>query len=248
MVADCGVRASWVSFLRGTAAESEKTMSGKNMSSDLSVRPRISGKRFCQALAVAAPILAASTSAQAGRIGIHVEGSTWGIWITINTSAQNWSNVNADGSAGDLAFSLPGVDPAMGLLFPVPGQPDITGADSNMAMGDLSISGLGSSQLALPSLHAWITGSSGWGVHGWLGFALALAFEGTNPDGTLNYGLHGVSIPLDFDVTPVGGGPSMPVQQIATDISWTSDARIPTPGAFALIGVGALTTLRRRRS
>lgn len=247
MVADCGVRASWDSFLRGTAAESEKTMSGKNMSSKVSVCPRISGKRFCQALAVAAPILVASTSAQAA-VSIHVTGTTWGVWITIGAAAQNWANVNADGTAGDLAYSLPGVDPVMGLLFPVPGQPDITGADSNMAMGDLSISGLGSSQLSLPSLHAWITGSSGWGVHGWLGFPLALAFEGTNLDGTLNYGLHGVSIPLDFDVTPVGGGPSMPVQQIATDISWTSEARIPTPGAFALIGVGALTTLRRRRS
>ncbi len=224
-------------------------MSGKNMSSGLSVRTHCSAKRLCQALALAAPVLAATTAADAAAIGIHITGSSWGIWITINTASQNWSNVNAAGSAGDLAFSLPGVDPVMGLNFPVPGAAPITGADSNMAMGGVSVDGLGGDPLATTRWSIWITGSSGWGIHLInLPSLLALPFGGQTPDGQLSYGLHGVSIPMDFDVIPVGGGPAMPVQQVANDIEWTSDASIPTPGAFALIGVGALATVRRRRS
>ncbi len=210
-----------------------------------------SAKRLCQALALAAPALAATASADAKEIFLHLKTERLSLWLFIPTLLQGWSNVNQGGTAGDLAFTLPALDPAMGMSFLLPDGTTLSGADSNMAMGGLSVDNLGGDPMATASWSLWITGSVGglgWGIH-LINFPalLALPFGGANPDGQLNYALHGASIPMLFNVTR-DGQPDMPVQEFASDIEWTSDARIPTPGAFALIGVGALATLRRRRS
>jgi hypothetical protein len=206
------------------------------------------------AAAIAAPMIAAS-SAEA-KIGIHIEGSGWGVWITIGKNNQSWSNVSPAGSAGHLDFNQPGPFAPMDFMFSpgTAGNPPLTGSTTDNMMGgydlDLGAAPGGPGSVASARFGGiWVTGS-GWGVHVIWGAQLqsplfSLPYVGTEPDGTEHYAADSF-FDVFFDVVNPSGGHTQEVRQ-GTHVEIFADRPLPAPGAAALLGMGGLLAARRRR-
>lgn len=214
----------------------------------------MSAKKLLIAAAVAAPMIAAS-SAEA-KIGIHITGSSWGVWITIGKNHQSWSNVSPAGNAGHLDFNQPGPFAPMDFMFSpgTAGNPPLSGTDVSNMMGgydmDLGPAPAGPGSTAFARFGGiWVTGS-GWGVHViWnaqqQSQLFALPYVGTEPDGTEHYAADSF-FDVFFDVVSPTG---QHTQELRTGnrVEIFADRPLPAPGAAALLGMGGLLAARRRR-
>lgn len=201
-------------------------------------------KSITTAAVVAGFALAAQSASAA--LKIHIEGLSWGVWITIGNPL--YSNLNAQGTAGTASYNEPGLDPNMGFLFPLNNGLVATGAEVTNAMGHHDFSGLGGQDLSLASWGVWITWRD-YGIHitGGSNFLASLPLQGVTPDGQFRYENNNLAIPITAEVV----NPDQSVDQYALDVTrmaWTSDPRVPAPGAAAAFGAfGALVGARRRR-
>lgn len=186
----------------------------------------------------------AVAGAASAAVSIHVTGPDWGVWVTI--AFPVWSNVGPGATSGTMSYNEPGLDPAMGFLFPLNNGTTLTGADVTMAMGSHNVAGLGSGTLDMASWGLWIT-TPDFGLHIVLNssFAAALALQEILPDGQYHYSNQSLNNQVLFEVTNPNGTTDV-YQKTVTGMEWTSDPVIPAPASAALLTGAWLMAVRRR--
>ena len=201
--------------------------------------------------ALAAPLaVGAAASSASAEAFLHVKAGGFGLWIFIPYASA--SNVSAGGDAGHISAatsSLSGMDMFMADLPPFQGMPTtpMVAADVNMLMasGDLG-PGFGTPVSASANWGVWITGKS-WGIH-IIWNSADLLRTGVLSDGTQAYSnAPGTLIPASVEyIDPSGASTfsNQPIEQFEIGLP----APLPAPGAAAMLGLGGLVALRRRRA
>ncbi|MFN0012445.1 MAG: hypothetical protein ACKVS8_12470 [Phycisphaerales bacterium] len=209
-----------------------------------------SAKGLLLAAAVASVALGTAASSASAAISVHVTTSKLSFWITIEL--PHLSNVSPTGNEGHvtvLKSSLSGMDMLMADLPAFQGMPTtpMVASDVDMFMGSGDIGpDFGGPVAASANWGIWVTGKQ-WGVH-IIWNSADLFRTGMQPDGTLNYStMPGAFIPAQVEYIDPSGASSFEVQNIE-QFEFHSPAPLPAPGAAAMLGLGGLVAMRRRRA
>lgn len=210
--------------------------------------------RFCArpalAVVLAAAGLGAFSAAADAAVSIHVKTSKLSLWITI--PFPDLSSVSPTGNEGHvtvLKSSLSGMDMLMADLPAFQGMPTtpMQASDVDMFMGSGDIGpDFGGPVSASRNWGIWVTGKN-WGVH-IIWNSADLFRGGMLADGTLLYSTQpGALIPAQVEYVDPSGASSFEVQNIE-QFEFNSPAPLPAPGAAAMLGLGGLVAMRRRRA
>lgn len=199
--------------------------------------------------AVAAPLAlsAAASSADAG-VSIHLKTSKLSLWITL---IPHYSSVSPAGDAAHITSSTgapSGMDMIMADLPDFQGLPTapMMTSDVDMVMASVDMGpGFGSPVSSSANWGIWVTGRN-WGVH-IIWHSAELLRAGMEPGGTHIYRIPpGTQIPAQVEYTDPNGISSFE-NQFIDELEFSAPFPLPTPGAAALLGLGGLVAMRRRR-
>ncbi len=216
----------------------------------LSVRPSRSARRLLLAAVVAPLALSATASSASAAVSIHVLSDWINVWVTLGN--PHYTNVSTLGDAAHVSNSqgaLSGMDMLSIDLPDYQGLPTapLAGAEVDMFMSSVDVGpGFGNPTTEAAFWGIWVTGRS-WGIHIIYDPSATMALTGVDTDGTYNYSsLPGQVFPMSVEYTDPSGVVTNQIRPVA-QLEFNAPAPLPAPGAVALLGLGGMVAIRRRR-